>query len=183
MSAPDEILSFLNTLRDMKTMRRIAERYVKETGVPEAVERFASAPYDGTNDVAVTQDDLETGSALVARSDGAGGDPAVAFIEFGSGIRYSEYAGDYPEELAPRGTFGKGQGGTGHRWTYRGGPGNPPATQGEKHYFRRKDGAAMDNGVYLSYGNPPANAMFYAQQELETNTTELARIAKDVIFG
>ena len=136
--------------------RKEAELITKlaERGRDVASVKFATAVYDGNNDVSVRVDN--TGSVAVIYAEGT----AVAFIEFGSGA-----AKGYGHPQASELGFGPGTwssneelGGKGHwddpnGWYYK---------HGEK-----------------SHGNPPAMAMYDAVQAM---TSEITTIAKEV-FG
>ena len=115
-------------------------------GATAASLRFSRAIYNGTNDVSVRVDN--NGSVAVIYAEGE----AVAFIEFGSGIKYG-----YGHPLA--GQFGVG-----------------PGTWSQDHAKQ------WDNpkGWYYapkkhSYGNPPARAMENARNEVAESITWVAR--------
>ena len=145
-----------NTIRYVKEYKKwVLEKEeelrnrLAELGANVASIQFASATYDGTNDVSVRVD--STGSVAVIYAEGK----AVAFIEFGSGIKYG-YGHTYADELGM-------------------GPGTYP--EGKGHWDN-------PNGWYYahgkkSYGNPPAMAMAKA---IERMTEELTTIAREV-FG
>ncbi len=114
-------------------------------GATVASIQFARAIYSGSNDVTVRVDD--TGSVAVIYAEGS----AVAFIEFGAGATYG-----YGHPLA--GQFGVGPG------TYPDGKGN----------WDNPNGWWFGSGQH-TYGNPPAEAMCRAVQEITENVTEIAR--------
>lgn len=125
-----------------------------EHGKKVASVKFASAMYDGTNDVSVRVD--STGSVAVIYAEGT----AVAFIEFGSGAAMGSGHPKASEHGFGPGTWstdeslgGKGHWDNPHGWYYK---------HGEK-----------------SRGNPPAMAMYDAVQAM---TTEITTIAREV-FG
>lgn len=135
--------------KESELITRLAER-----GRDVASIKFASAQYDGTNDVSVRVD--STGSVAVIYAEGE----AVAFIEFGSGAMMGYGHPDAGKHGLGPGTWSmdEGLGGKGHwddpnGWYYK---------HGEK-----------------SHGNPPAMAMYDAVQ---TITAELTTIAREV-FG
>ena len=115
-------------------------------GATVASIEFARAIYNGSNDVSVRVDD--TGSVAVIYAEGE----SVAFIEFGSGIKYG---------------YGHPQAGE-----HGMGPGTYP---GKGHWDNEK-GWWYGHGQH-SYGNPPAMAMYDAVQKM---TEELTRIAREV---
>lgn len=135
--------------KETELITKLAER-----GKAVASVKFASAKYDGTNDVSVRVD--STGSVAVIYAEGE----AVAFIEFGSGAKEG-YGHPQADELGlGPGTWSTNEelGGKGH-WD------NP-------------------NGWYYkhgkkSHGNPPAMAMYDAVQAM---TAEITTIAREV-FG
>ena len=115
-------------------------------GATVASIEFSRAIYNGPNDVSVRVDD--TGSVAVIYAEGE----SVAFIEFGSGIKYG---------------YGHPQAGE-----HGMGPGTYP---GKGHWDNEK-GWWYGHGKH-SYGNPPAMAMYDAVQKM---TEELTRIAREV---
>ena len=132
--------------------RKEAELIAKlaERGRSVASVKFASATYDGTNDVSVRVD--ATGSVAVIYAEGE----AVAFIEFGSGAAMGYGHPDAGKHGLGPGTWSTGESGKGHwddpnGWYYK---------HGEK-----------------SHGNPPAMAMYDAVQ---TMTAEITSIAREV---
>lgn len=127
-----------------------------ELGMTVATIRFQAAQYDGDNDVAVYVE----ADGRVARVVAEG--KAVAFIEFGTGVRYPEHAsGTYAH-----GTYGKGQGANPKGWIYKGDPGTGGIP------VLRKDGSERD-GVYRTFGNPPAEAMWTAATDMASQITQV----------
>ena len=106
---------------------------------------FASAVYDGSNDVTVRVD--QTGSVAVIYAEGE----AVAFIEFGSGAKYG-----YGHPTA--GELGMG-------------PGTYPSDKG---LWDNPKGWWFGSGQH-SYGNAPAMAMWKAVQSMTEQITQIAR--------
>lgn len=147
-----------------KKVHNFIERLGQE-GYKVANAKFATALYAGTNDVKVElkwEDDLTL--HLIANGD------AVAFIEFGTGV----IAEPYPKQvegITPRGQYGKKKGAH-PPWFYNGDPGNLG------HQKRRRDGTS-DPNVVVTWGNPPARAMFDAATKMKW---EVRNIAKEV-FG
>lgn len=119
-------------------------------GATVASIQFSRAIYNGTNDISVRVDD--TGSVAVIYAEGE----SVAFIEFGSGIKYG-----YGHPQA--GEFGFGPG----TWS--------DGDEGKGHWDN-EHGWWYGSGQH-SYGNPPAMAMYSAVKEITENVT---RIAKEV---
>ena len=110
--------------------------------------QFSGATYDGVNDVTVRVDD--TGSVAVIYAEGT----SVAFIEFGSGIKYG-----YGHPQA--GEFGLG-------------PGTWSDSENGKGHWDNPKGWYYAHGQ-RSFGNPPAMAMYNAAKEITENVTRIAR--------
>lgn len=117
-------------------------------GATVASIQFSRAIYNGSNDISVRVDD--TGSVAVIYAEGE----SVAFIEFGSGIKYG-----YGHPMA--GEFGMGPG------TWSDGP------EGKGHWDNQKGWWYGDS--QHTYGNPPAMAMVKARDEIVENITTIAR--------
>jgi hypothetical protein len=117
-------------------------------GATVASIQFSRAIYNGSKDVTVRVDD--TGSKAVIYAEGE----SVAFIEFGSGIKYG-----YGHPMAAE--LGMGPG------TWSDGP------EGKGHWDNEKGWWYGDS--QHTYGNPPAMAMYKAVQEITENITTIAR--------
>ena len=113
-------------------------------GATVASIEFSRAIYNGSNDVSVRVDD--TGSVAVIYAEGE----SVAFIEFGSGIKY----------------------GYGHPQAGEHGMG--PGTYPGKGNWDNEKGWWYGHGLH-SYGNPPAMAMYEAVQKMAEDLTRIAR--------
>lgn len=113
-------------------------------GADVASIQFASATYDGINDVKVRVDD--TGSVAVIYAEGK----AVAFIEFGSGAKFG-----YGHPQADQHGVGPG--------TYPDGKGHWDDPKGWFYAHGKR-----------SYGNPPAMAMYNAVQVMVEEITKIA---------
>ena len=135
--------------KESELVTKLAER-----GQAVASVKFASATYDGTNDVSVRVD--STGSVAVIYAEGE----AVAFIEFGSGA-----AMGYGRPTAGEHGFGPGT------WSSN-------EDLGGKGHWNDPNGWYYKHGE-KSHGNPPAMAMVDAVQ---TMTAEITTIAREV-FG
>ena len=120
-------------------------------GAKEAAHWFGTAIYDGDNDVSVEVVAKDDGSGWIIRASGQ----AVAFIEFGTG-RYYNPNEPYP---APRPAGIVGIGEYGHK-------------QGRKQgwVYREADGAKT-----FTRGNPPAMAMYRANEKMKDDIIEIAR--------
>ena len=124
-------------------------RRLKEIGVSVAETGFALADYDGVNDVLIAESQNGSRAVVIAYGE------TVGFIEFGTGVKFREYDSSSTEYTPPKhGTYGKGKGKNPHGWFYK---------QGE--------GAAARH----TYGNPPAEAMLAARDEMIQRVTEIAR--------
>jgi hypothetical protein len=163
------IAAALQKLDDYEAMREremttFLDR-LRQVGQAEATKRFAEAQYDGTNDVVVTAERTERGWRIIAQGE------AVAFIEFGSGVFQPPYPSDALVQHE-RGVYGRGQGANENGWIYEGegGIGAIPV--------RDRNGVEKD-GVWRTWGNPPAMAMYYAVRAMRDAAP---RIAKEV-FG
>lgn len=131
--------------KESELVSKLAER-----GKSVAAIRFASAQYDGTNDVSVRVD--SNGSVAVIYAEGN----AVAFIEFGSGAALGGGHPDAGKHGFGPGTWSTGESGKGH--------------------WDDPNGWYYEHGK-KSHGNPPAMAMWSAVQ---TMTEELTTIAREV---
>lgn len=121
-------------------------------GATAASIRFAGAIYNGTNDVSVRVEDDGMMATIYAEGN------AVCFIEFGSGMKYG-----YGHPEADKFGFGPGT------WSDN-------EELGGKHHWKNEKGWYFGSGQH-SYGNPPAQAMLTARNEIAEN---VARIAREV---
>ena len=119
-------------------------------GAQEASVRFASAMYDGNNDVTVEVSPTDRGWVITASGE------AVAFIEFGSGGYHNPgepYPLPRPQGIVGIGEYGKGMG-------------------------KRQAWGYYDNGeLVITRGNPAAMPMWYATEEMRR---EVLRVAREV---
>lgn len=135
--------------KDFKAKEEEFVRRLKEIGVSVAEAGFATADYDGVNDVAITETQAGGRAAVIAYGE------TVGFIEFGTGIKYPEWDGSGTNYVPPaHGTYGKGQGKNPHGW-----------------FFKQGDGAAVRH----TYGNPPAEAMLAARDRMIESVVQIAR--------
>lgn len=131
-------------LKESEFTRRLAE-----IGVRVAQAGFATADYDGVNDVVVSMVKTNAGYSVVASGE------TVGFIEFGTGVKYPEWNNADMDYTPPaHGTYGKGQGKNPWGW-----------------WFKGSDGAAAQH----TYGNPPAEAMRTARDQIVESVTQIAR--------
>lgn len=124
-------------------------RRLKEIGVSVATAGFATADYDGINDVLIAETQNGNRAAVIAYGE------TVGFIEFGTGVRYPEWDNSGMDYTPPKhGTYGEGRGKQRHGW-----------------YFNQHDGA----GAQHTYGNPPAEAMRTARDRMVESVIQIAR--------
>ena len=126
---------------------------LKELGVSVARTGFATADYDGVNDVLVTSVQNDGRAAVIAYGE------TVGFIEFGTGVTNPEWVDSNNQSGVPyippaHGTYGKGFGQNPHGW-----------------YFTQSDGAKARH----TYGNQPAEAMLTARDTMVENVIRIAR--------
>ena len=151
-----ELLSYLSDLENRAN--RICER-LATIGATRASIDFSRAFYQGPNDVSVTVEPTNGGFAIHARGN------AVLFIEFGSGATYGY---GHPEPSIDGEEYGPGTyPGVGH-WNDPNGWWLPKSAWG--------NGADQDRHTY---GNPPAQAMYNAKQEVLQMVQQVA----DEVFG
>lgn len=135
--------------KDFRTKEIEFVRRLKEIGVSVAEAGFATADYDGVNDVRIAESQNGARAVVIAYGE------AVGFIEFGTGVKFREYDSSTTEYTPPKhGTYGKGRGKNPHGW-----------------YFKQSEGAAARH----TYGNEPAEAMLAARNEMIQRVIEIAR--------
>lgn len=158
----EQVLSHLDSYKNSldSKLHRLCEK-LAEIGVDIARSGFESAQYDGINDVEVNAPVWESENKLVIYATGN----AVAFIEFGTGVHYSEEHPKAAELGAIRGSYGKGKG-SNEYWGYYGSAG----TNGEIVRTTQTKG-----NVVLTQGNPPARAMFNSAEEMKAKIVEIAK--------
>lgn len=124
-------------------------RRIKELGVSVATAHFAMADYDGVKDVLIAETQNKNRALVIAYGE------TVGFIEFGTGVKFPEYDSAGLAYTPPKhGTYGKGKGKNPQGW-----------------YFKQSEGAAGRH----TYGNPPAEAMLTARDEMIARVTQIAR--------
>jgi hypothetical protein len=123
---------------------------LSEIGVRVAQSGFATADYDGVNDVVVSMERTNNGYSVVASG------KTVGFIEFGTGVKHPEWDNTGMDYTPPKhGTYGKGHGADLDN------QGNPK-------------GWWFASGRH-TYGNTPAEAMRTARDEMVENVIRIAR--------
>lgn len=151
----DAVAEYKTWLKERTTV--LIDRLASE-GLTVASAKFASAVYDGTNDVSVTVESRgEHGRAVVAVG------ASVLFIEFGTGIMYPDDHPEAAEHGMVRGGYGKGKGKQ-PTWGYYGDPG----TNG--HLRNGKQG-----NLVTTHGNPANMAMYGTVKELRESITRIVR--------
>jgi hypothetical protein len=134
--------------KDFLAKEKLFVKRLAEIGVSVASAGFATADYDGINDVQVTMKQSGTSAVVIAFGE------TVGFIEFGTGVKFPEWDNTGMEYTPPKhGTYGKGQGARPKGWFF---------TQGE--------GVAQH-----TYGNPPAEAMRTARDMMIERVIQIAR--------
>ena len=148
-SITDAINQLKQYKKDFLAKEAIFVRRLAEIGVSVASTGFATADYDGINDVVVTLEQQGNRAAVIASGE------TVGFIEFGTGIRYPEWDNTGMEYTPPKhGTYGKGYGARPKGW-----------------YFTVGEGGAAQH----TYGNQPAEAMRTARDVMIEKVIQIAR--------
>lgn len=130
-----------------------------EEGVQIASAKFASAAYDGTNDVTCEMEQRDESTVAVIAIGGA-----VLFIEFGTGVTYPDNHPEKPAGILGRGQYGYGLGKL-NTWRYTGDPGtNGEVITSGKHA-----------GEVRTHGNPANMSMYLTVRELKEKFEEIAR--------
>ena len=123
-------------------------RRLKELGVSVATVGFATADYDGVNDVLIAETQNGNRAAVIVYGE------TVGFIEFGTGVKYPEWDNSGTDYTPPKhGTYGKGKGANPKGWWFSMSPGSAQHT----------------------YGNPPAEAMLEARNSMIEQVVQIAR--------
>ena len=146
----DQAIKLVNQYKkDFEAKESEFIRRLAEIGVQVARAGFATADYDGVNDVVVSLVQTKNGATVVASGE------TVGFIEFGTGIRYPEWDNTDMDYTPPaHGTYGKGHGKQPYGW-----------------WFNPNDGA----GARHTYGNQPAEAMRTARDVMVERVIQIAR--------
>lgn len=134
--------------KDFLAKEELFVKRLAEIGVSVAATGFATADYDGINDVQVSMTQSGTSAVVIAYGE------TVGFIEFGTGVKFPEWDSTGMEYTPPKhGTYGKGHGARPKGW-----------------YFKQGEGA-----VQHTYGNQPAEAMRTARDVMIERVTQIAR--------
>ena len=162
ISGLDRLIREIETRRNSLAAKQhdLLER-LSLIGIDVASAKFQTAQYDGENDVVVSSCPEWVGeNKLFLTAAGS----AVTFIEFGTGVHYSEQHPKAAELGAIRGSYGQGKGSR-DMWGYYGQPG----TNGK--VVKENDKGTL----VLTHGNPPARAMYDAAKEMRNRIVEIAR--------
>lgn len=138
---------------DLRKKADLIARRLAEEGMDVASVIFQSAQYAGDNDVVVTVEDDGKHARVIASG------KSVLFIEFGTGISFPEHESG----LFAHGEYGKKRGANPKGWLYKGSQG----TSGVPSY--------VAPGLYHTYGNPPAEAMWTAKEHIASIVEKVAR--------
>lgn len=160
ISGLDELKKKIENQRNnFKTKGQIFLQRLAQEGLTVAKAQFSSAQYDGVNDVTVAVETMGPDKiAVVANGQ------AVAFIEFGTGVTYSEQHPKADDMGAVRGSYGQGKGNN-ESWTYYGeaGTNGAPVRDSDK------------GTVIRTKGNPPARAMYNASEQMRAKIQQIAK--------
>lgn len=147
-SISDAIKQLEEYRKDFLAKEELFIKRLAEIGVSVASTGFATADYDGDNDVQVTVTYDGSKATVIAYGE------AVGFIEFGTGVTNPEWNDRNMKYTPPEhGTYGKGHGARPKGW-----------------YFKVGEGAARH-----TYGNQPAEAMATARDVMIEKVTQIAR--------
>ena len=143
-----------------KEKQQLFLQRLAELGVAEASIRFKDADYPGTNDVVVETPVWISENRIAIRATGH----SVTFIEFGTGVTYTDQHEKASELGFTRGGYGKGQG-KNKFWLYRGevGKGNL-ATE-----------STAVPGLNITRGNPPNRCLWETDKVIRARIAEIAR--------
>lgn len=138
---------------DFSKKEALFVKRLAEIGVSVADGLYKVADYDGVKDVQVYMEQNGKTAKVIAYG------KTVGFLEFGSGIKYPEWVDDSnisgrPFKPPKHGTYGKGQGKNPWGW-----------------WFNLHEGV---DAVH-TYGNPPAEAMLNARNEMVERVIEVAK--------
>lgn len=135
--------------RDFEIKEKEFFRRLAEIGVTTARGIYSIADYDGVNDVTVALVEKSNGYDVVAAGQ------SVGFIEFGTGVNNPEWDNTGMDYTPPKhGTYGKKLGANPKGWYYTPNPGAK---------------------AVHTYGNPPAEAMRTARDQIVENVIRVAR--------
>lgn len=135
--------------KDFLLKEREFTRRLAEIGVRVAGGIYSVADIDGEHECTVYLEKIDNGFSVIAAG------RTVGFLEFGTGIRNPEWHGDGLEYTPPpHGSYGKHHGLQPYGWWFK----------------------SQDYGVVMhTYGNPPAEGMLTARNQIVEQVTQIAR--------
>lgn len=154
----------IKELKDYKKwLQESTKKFLEElgnAGVEIASAKFQQAVYDGTNDVSVSLEKRGQNKVAVVAVGSS-----VLFIEFGTGVRYTESHPEADANGMTRGAYGYHLGRLEKGWRYTGDPGS--------------NGEVITEGKHAgevhTYGNPANMSMYQTVRELEEKFEEIVR--------
>lgn len=168
--------SINNAIKELKRYKQWLLDKTKEfidelakAGFEVAKANFDKAEYDGTKDVTVTVETRQADSdkeilvAVVAIGQ------SVLFLEFGTGVTYSDDHPEKPDGILARGTYGKGKGKQ-PTWGYYG-----EDTGKLGWYATTKQGAEKVPHVVLTHGVPASQSLYNARKDVRDKVYEIAK--------
>lgn len=124
-------------------------RRLAEIGVQVAGDIYSVSDIDGGHEFSVYLQKNSNGYSVIAEG------RTIGFLEFGTGIRNPEWHGEGLEYTPPpHGSYGKGHGKQPYGWWFK----------------SQEYGVAMH-----TYGNPPAEGMLTARNQMVEQVTRIAR--------
>ena len=162
-NAADVISRLQSKVEDLNAAGSLICEELANVGEEVASESFSGAEYPGTNDVAVSVEAGDKEAKVVAKGE------AVSYIEFGAGVTQPGYPGPLPDGIVAHGEMSSAHARNSGWWIYEGSPGTGMVTPVTNRHGVEKA------GVYRTYGNPPASAMYHAAIEMEERLREVAR--------
>jgi hypothetical protein len=135
--------------KDFEVKEREFCRRLAEIGVQLAGDIYSISDIDGEHEFSVYLQKNENGYSVIAEG------RTIGFLEFGTGIRNPEWHGEGLEYTPPpHGSYGKGHGKQPYGWWFK----------------------SQDYGVVMhTYGNPPAEGMLTARNQMVEQAVQIAR--------
>ena len=132
---------------------------LSKEGIRIASAKFASAVYDGTNDVSCQIEQREKNKIAILAIGSA-----VLFIEFGTGVKHPDVHPEAQEHRMIHGKYGYKLGHLEKGWRYKGEPGT--------------NGTIITTGKHAgevhTYGNPANMSLYLTIKELEEKFKKIA---------
>ena len=135
--------------KDFEVKEQTFLRRLAEIGVQLAGDIYSVSDFDGEHEFSVYLEKNANGYSVIAEG------RTIGFLEFGTGIRNPEWHGDGLEYTPPpHGSYGKGHGKQPYGWWFK----------------------SQEYGVTMhTYGNPPAEGMLTARNQMIEKITQIAR--------